>query len=154
MSISTTTNSDTAKTESTTYGSVSQCCKELGAEVLGQVGKRVQFLICTTSAVQQASQRVRKAFKKKIPIVSVDWLEKCRLEDRRVDFLDYRLDEEAEKAIQSRKERCDKEENSVTNDEIPPDDAGWSEAKSLGCCCVCHENGTEKDCPWCVNGCS
>lgn len=155
-SISTTSNNDSKTPESITYASVSNMTRELGAEVLGQMGKRVKFLICTHSAVQQASQRVRKAYKKKIPIVSVEWLEECYKRNERVDVLDYILDEEAKEAIDSRKERFIKEgEDNKTSDEfeIPPDAAGWSEAKSLGCCCVCHENGTEKDCPWCVDCC-
>jgi hypothetical protein len=26
----------------------------------------------------------------------------------------------------------------------------WSEPVDCGCCCVCHENGTEQECPWCM----
>ena len=29
--------------------------------------------------------------------------------------------------------------------------AGWTEPVSIGCCCVCHENGTTNDCTWCVD---
>jgi hypothetical protein len=137
-----------------TYSSVAQICKELGAEVLGQVGKRVQYMICTQSAVQQATQRVRKAFKKKIPIVDVSWVEECRVQRKRVDISDYKLDKEAEKAIRARQTQNEVLESTnnvdeVPQDEIPPDDAGWTDAVTLGCCCVCHENQAEKDCVWC-----
>jgi len=37
------------------------------------------------------------------------------------------------------------------NEIIPNDDAGWTEPKELGCCCLCHENGTTKDCEWCTD---
>jgi hypothetical protein len=128
------------------YNNVTLSCKELGADVKGQVCKSVQVLVCTLSAVKKATQRIRKAFKKGIPIVEVGWLEKCRLEQKRVDFETFRLDKEAEDAINNRQETIDKEKPA---EEVPPD-AGWSEAVTLGCCCVCHENGTEKECKWCV----
>ena len=34
---------------------------------------------------------------------------------------------------------------------VPDDNAGWTDPVSIGCCCVCHENGTTKYCPWCVD---
>jgi hypothetical protein len=153
VSISTLNENRNSETE-ISYSSVAQTCKELGAEVLGQVGKRVQYMICTQSAVQQATQRLRKAFKKKIPIVDVSWLEECRVQRKRVDISDYKLDKEAEKAIQARQIQNEALESTnnvdeVPQDEIPPDDAGWTDAVTLGCCCVCHENRAEKDCRWC-----
>lgn len=153
VSISTSNDSRNSDTE-ITYSSVAQICKELGAEVLGQVGKRVQYMICTKSAVQQATQRVRKAFKKNIPIVDVSWLEECRVQQKRVDISDYKWDKEAEKAIQARQIQNEALESTnnvdeVPQDEIPPDDAGWTDAVTLGCCCVCHENQAETDCRWC-----
>jgi hypothetical protein len=129
------------------FNSVSLLCKELGADVKSQVCKRVQILICTQSAVKQATQRVRKAFKKKIPLVDVSWLEKCRKEQKRAEFEPYLLDKEAEEAIKNRQQSVSEEAISA---EVPPD-TGWSEPVALGCCCVCHENGTEQDCKWCDN---
>lgn len=137
---------DSSTTEAT-YNSVSQLCKELGAEVKTQVCKRVQVLVSTRSAVQKATQRIRKAFKKRIPIVDVGWLDKCRLEGKRVDLDSFRLDKEAEAAINNRLETLDKQEPAT---EVDPN-AGWSEPVAVGCCCVCHENGSEKDCKWCAD---
>jgi len=133
------------------YSSAAQLCRDLGAEVLGQVGKRVNYMICTESAVEQATQRVRKAHKKRIPIVNIDWLEKCKQEKTLFSVNDYLMDEQAKVAIESRQK---KQDDIANNDhdggkEVPPDDAGWTEAVSLGCCCVCHENKTAKDCQWC-----
>ncbi|KAL3926766.1 MAG: hypothetical protein SGBAC_013344 [Bacillariaceae sp.] len=131
------------------YSSAAQLCRDLGAEVLGQVGKRVKYMICTESAVEQATQRVRKAHKKRIPIVNIVWLEKCKQEKAFLNVNDYLMDEQAEAAIESRQ----KKQNETANDggvvEVAPDDDGWTEAVSLGCCCVCHENRAAKDCQWC-----
>ena len=84
-------------------------CKELGAGVKSQVCKSVQVLVCTLSAVKKATQQIRKAFKKGIPIVEAGWLEKRRLEQKHADFETFRLDKEAEDAINNREEstaRC------------------------------------------------
>ena len=114
---------------------------------MSQVCKRTQVLVCTTCAVQKATQRVRKAFKKRIPIVNVEWLERCRLEKKKLDYAAYSLDDEAKKAIDNRQETL---ENDKSTEEVDPN-AGWTEAVTLGCCCVCHENGTEKECQWCTD---
>ena len=29
--------------------------------------------------------------------------------------------------------------------------SGWTEPISYGCCCICHDNNTTKDCEWCKN---
>ena len=142
------------------FKEVSQACRDLGAAVSNQICKRVHVLICTRSAVEHATQRVRKAFKKNIPLVDSAWLKKCQLERARIDFEPYRLEKEATKSIdnyskaleksddkkRSRSTDIDKEEE---DEELP--DRGWSEPADLGCCCVCHEQGTTDDCEWCVN---
>ncbi|CAJ1966670.1 unnamed protein product [Cylindrotheca closterium] len=131
------------------YSSAAQLCRDLGAEVLGQVGKRVKYMICTKSAVEQATQRVRKAHKKGILIVNIDWLEKCKQEKKLLSVENYLMDEEAKVAIESRQKKQDKTANDDGGIEVPPDDAGWTEAIALGCCCVCHENRTANECQWC-----
>eukprot|EP00534_Pseudo-nitzschia_fraudulenta_P007584 CAMPEP_0201150324 /NCGR_PEP_ID=MMETSP0851-20130426/11504_1 /ASSEMBLY_ACC=CAM_ASM_000631 /TAXON_ID=183588 /ORGANISM="Pseudo-nitzschia fraudulenta, Strain WWA7" /LENGTH=260 /DNA_ID=CAMNT_0047426973 /DNA_START=12 /DNA_END=794 /DNA_ORIENTATION=- len=138
---------------STSYNEVCRSCRDLGADVIDLVCKRVNVLVCTRAAVRQATQRVRKAIKKNKPLVSVDWLEQCRSQKRRLDFEEYRLDKEAKDGIQSREDRLQTTENDTgdsTEFEAIPD-SGWTEAEDLGCCCVCHENGTTADCPWCVD---
>jgi hypothetical protein len=140
----------TTGTAEASFNAVSKSCKDLGADVTSQVCKRVQVLVCTKSAVQKSTQRVRKAFKKKIPIVEVGWLDKCRTEQERVDFGPFRLDEEAKEAIDNRQETIDNEKEAA---DVAPD-TGWSEPVSFGCSCVCHENGAEKECKWCMDGCN
>jgi hypothetical protein len=143
----------------TSFKEVSQICRDLGADVSNQISKRVHVLICTPSAVEHATQRVRKAFKKNIPLVDSAWLKKCQVEGARVDIEPYRLEKEATASIdnyskaleksddkkRSRSTDIDKEED----EELP--DRGWSEPADLGCCCVCHEQGTTDDCEWCVD---
>ena len=94
VSVSTLKGDDSNDGSSTSYNysDVCQSCKELGATVMGVVCKRVQFLICTQKAVEQATQRVRKAQKQNIPLVSVEWLEACGKQGQKVDIDSYRLE--------------------------------------------------------------
>lgn len=133
------------------YNEVCKLSKDMGAQVTGQVSKRVQLLLCTRSAVDKATQRVRKAYKKKIPVVDVAWLEACREAGGSVDTSSFRLDELAKDAIAKRERSLGDEADPAA--EVPPD-AGWTESVSYGCSCVCHENGAGKDCQWCSSGCS
>ncbi len=133
------------------YNEVCQICKEMGAQVTSQVSKRVQLLLCTRSAVERATQRVRKAYKKKVPMVDVMWLQNCRKEGYLISMEPFRLDEEAKHAISHRENNIAADSDEVVD---VPEDAGWSEPVSFGCSCVCHENGTQKDCQWCSDGCA
>jgi hypothetical protein len=145
----------------TSFKEVAQTCRDLGADVSNQICKRVHVLICTRSAVEYATQRVRKAFKKNIPLVDTAWVQKCQLERARVDFEPYRLEKQATESIhnynKANAKSGDKKKRSSTDDNMDKEedeelpDRGWSEPADLGCCCVCHEQGTAEDCEWCVD---
>jgi hypothetical protein len=134
------------------YKAVSDQCQNLGATITGQLHRRVSCLVCNQTAVQNATQRVRKAIKKKVPIVDAAWIRQCKKEEKLVDMEPFRLDDVAVKVIESRKVKGSEvsvvAEDSTGVDDVP--DSAWSEPASLGCCCVCHENGDD-DCPWCTN---
>ena len=125
-----------------------------GATISPQVHKRVHYLICTQSAIDNLTQRIRQAIKRNVDIVSVDWVKKCIQDNRRVDVTSYVCNEVA-REIMVEKER-EKKASSVKHTEgydsdIPQDDnGGWSEPVQLDCCCVCHENGDD-NCPWCTD---
>lgn len=135
--------------EEHSFSSVSVLCKSLGAEVMSQVCKRTAALVVTASAVRQATQRVRKAYKKRIPIVETGWVDLCRANGAKEPMTPFRLEKEVEDAIRKRGERKLQEKEEEDAYAIPG--AGWSEPLAVGCCCVCHENGTEKECPWCTD---
>ena len=124
---------DDIETAPNTYNKVCRSCKELGADVIDLVCKRVDLLICSEAAVRQATQRVRKAIKRSKPLVSVTWLEQCRKQGRKMDIEEYRLDKNAKDAIQNREDRLRLLEDTLddTNYEAIPG-AGWSEPKELG----------------------
>ena len=129
------------------YKAISDLCRSLGASVTGQVHSRVTCLICNRSAVRHATQRVRKALKKNIPLVDVTWVRRCHEEGKRIAYNEYCLNELAINVLESRTIDVDTADDALALHEIP--ESAWSEPTSLGCCCVCHENGDDK-CPWCL----
>lgn len=143
------------------YKTVTETCRNLGAQISSQIHKRVHCVLCTESAVQQLTQRVRKAHKKHIPLVNVTWLEQCQEETRRFDFDKFLLPypdipstgsgddgTNKQKAIKTPTADHGNSGEEATNDP----NAGWSSPVELGCCCVCHEQNWEK-CDWCGDSC-
>lgn len=148
------------------YKTVQKLSMALGARVSGQVHKKLTLLLCTPSALREpATQRVRKAIRHGIPLVHVKWLFDCKAQNKCLEFRDkYLLDTKSKGTIKSdqpalvstsRKEISDcNGANDLTSDTLDETEedvsgAGWTPAEDLGCCCVCHENGTAEQCPWC-----
>ena len=114
------------------YSEMVKLVKDLGATVTSQICKKVNILVCTKSAVENSTQRVRKAMKQNKPIISVAWIEACRAEGTKVDYGLFRIDGAAEVAIKKRQMRVDAEgKNDFLDKETIPD-AGWTEPVALG----------------------
>ena len=131
------------------YSSIVSLCKDLGAQTTGQVHKRVDAVIATESAVHGNTQRVRKAWKKGIPVVDPSWIRSCMEEGRLVDMRRYLQQKVQAKNPTSQPKDADpdvsREGNSV------PLETDQTRMVDLGCCCVCHENASgPTDCAWCV----
>jgi hypothetical protein len=125
--------------------------KEAGAKPCNQVHKKTFCLVASESAVAGETQRVRKAWKKGIPVVDVAWVRLC-VEDACVrPFGEFLVGPDSSK----RKTKVGKgvakpaPNASVKDDADPLREAGWSKSVDLGCCCSCHETGVT-DCEWCV----
>ena len=135
------------------YKAVTDLCRTAGATVSSQVHKKVKCVLCTPAAVAQATQRVRKARKKSIPLVDVAWLFACLKQSKQLEFDAYVLDYPEQlpptKSTGSTNNDGEIHVECVDARDIP-EDAGWTEAVNVGCCCVCHENG-DTDCPWCTS---
>lgn len=99
--------------------------------------------MCNATALENRTQRVRKAAKKGCILVDVEWVRRCGEEGRRVEVEGYERNL-AEKEVVT----VAVEEDGGEGEEIDPD-AGWSEPIALGCCCVCHDTG--RDCEWCLD---
>jgi hypothetical protein len=130
------------------YKSIQELSKSLGATVTGQVHNRVSALLCTSSSLHHATQRVRKAVQRGVPLVDITWLFECKKHNRCIDMKGYLFDESEVGNIPA---VIDDESDSaihVDYEKIPEN--GWSDAVDLGCCCVCHEN-IDPDCPWCAD---
>jgi hypothetical protein len=137
-----------------TYKSACEMCIQAGASISGQVHKKVDYVIATPEAAGQSpghppTQRVRKAWKRHIPVASVEWLRECCKEGRLIP-LDQRYlwnerdSAHAPVAVQQ----------SMAAGKLPVAPVVRHEVVErkidLGCCCVCHDEGS-KDCKWCVD---
>lgn len=134
------------------YCKVAEMVRACGAQVSGQVHKKVHCVLCTPAAITKATQRVRKGKKFKIPLVNIEWIHQCIEKGEKLP-LDLFLLKYPEvqlttvKLQDENKNGAEDDNQSVDNDDLP--DAGWTSPVDVGCCCVCHENGTEADCEWC-----
>ncbi len=113
--------------------------------------KKVFAVICNRSAVNQLTQRVRKAIKKGFThLIDVEWIKQCKLEAQCVNHEQYLLTEIAKDLIEKRSHIMKAIETHNTTEKEHDEDIGWTEPISLDCCCVCHEDGRD-DCEWCVD---
>jgi len=154
-----TINKESSEATSDTYNNfklISNLLKSNGATISPQIHKRVHYLVCTTQALDNLTQRVRQTLKRNVDIVHVDWVKVCLETGVRVDAQKYlmksrarELMDEKEKA-ESKTICVEKTINDGYESDIPDEnDAGWTSPVQLDCCCVCHENGDE-NCPWCT----
>lgn len=160
------TQTQTQTGEEMTYKKACTIAEELGAKTTAQVHNRVFAVICNESAIQQSTQRVRKALKKYIPLIHVKWLQECKARGQRIDHKEYILTDDAQLVVTNREQiakdalalavssRGDNQSCQEVNvmdesdEEILNAAFGWSEPISLDCCCVCHDDDRD-DCKWC-----
>jgi len=142
-------------------------CREtlasLGATFSATVHKKTTVLLATSDAVKRRTQRVRKAAKKKIPIVLPEWLEACKAHKSQLKFDDYLLTfvpsaasaagggggdngkgEESEEGEDGKEvqEAADDLKSDLLMEHVQHFD--------LGCCCGCHDNDPPlSTCEWC-----
>ena len=140
------------------YKTLKDVLQKLGASISPQVHKRVHYLISTDTAVQNCTQRVRQALKRKVDIVDVSWVKQCSEQKMRVAVDNYLCNDSARmKSSIITKEKQKKSQIGASGDnnldgyvcsDLPG--AGWTTPINLDCCCVCHENGDD-NCPWCTD---
>lgn len=133
------------------YQDLAMLCHSAGAQVTGMVHRRVFRLIVTDGAARQNTQKIRKAQKYGVPIVSVAWLLDCRAQRKLVPF----------KLVKLPSTRTTSTLNDVIIDvgqeeqRIPLHHHRPAESRTvdidLGCCCACHELGTTANCHWCAD---
>jgi hypothetical protein len=127
--------------------------KEAGAKPCNQVHKKTFCLVASESAVAGETQRVRKAWKKGIPVVDVAWVRKCVEDACLRPFGEFLVGPDSSKRKtkvgKTKPAPKDRDASCVKDDADPLREAGWSKSVDLGCCCSCHETGVT-DCEWCV----
>lgn len=136
IAVSTLTQGDSSADSS---GTIITLCKSAGAQYTAQVHRKVYCLVASSSAVKGATQRVRKAWKRKIPVVSIDWIKQCAQTGKLLDMDDFRMQEK---------------KSSNTSAPVTSNNADVvleERTVELGCCCVCHESDDMADCEWCTD---
>jgi hypothetical protein len=142
------------------YSQLIELCKKCGAKTTGQVHKRVDAVIAAQSAVKGGTQRVRKAWKKGIPVVDPSWIRECLNQGKALEMGPYtqgplKVDSAARKKAPSSKsgdpkggDKSGKDGESV----LEKEDEGLSVTIDLGCCCLCHDTTSGRtDCAWCID---
>jgi BRCA1 C Terminus (BRCT) domain len=143
--------------EAVTYKQVALLCEQLGAKITGQVHKKVHCVVASDEAAglgqNQATQRVRKAWKKGIPVVNVNWVKEY-IATKNYSYFQTAHIPPQNQTSPSPKATSSQRSNTIAQSSQSEQkfvDKGLAERHlDLGCCCVCHEHGT-KACPWCVD---
>lgn len=139
------------------YKAVVAIVTSLGAKATGQVHKGLTGVICNPSAVHHQTQRVRKAIKRGLPLISVDFLHACQQKKELLDFRDFELKVENLKTdnrsrnannISGLDDSANADAINILTQVLEPRESQWSEPVGLGCCCICHEENDDT-CPWC-----
>jgi hypothetical protein len=135
------------------FTNVMNLCKEAGAKPSNQVHKKTFCLVASESAVAGETQRVRKAWKKGIPVVDVAWVRSCVEDGSLRPFGEFLVGPDSAKRRtkvgKGVTKSAPKDRDASVNDDADLREAGWSKSVDLGCCCSCHETGVT-DCEWCV----
>jgi hypothetical protein len=126
-------------------------CKEAGAGTTNQIHKKTFCVVATESAINGETQRIRKAWKKGIPVVHLAWVRQCIDEEQLRPFGDFLVRPSGPK----KRIKPTGEESTAKAPKDPDTDVkdeAWSEPVELGCCCLCHDTGAGvTDCEWCVD---
>ena len=126
--------------EGDSYKGLLALCESGGARCSSQVHKKVHCVVATTSAIQGETQRVRKAWKKGIPVLKADWVRQCLQVGRLIPFDDDLVPAPLVHKKEPKGAKSESRTASIIENERKVE---------LGCCCVCHDTGAT-DCEWCI----
>mmetsp|Transcript_23789 Transcript_23789/g.49572 ORF Transcript_23789/g.49572 Transcript_23789/m.49572 type:complete len:251 (-) Transcript_23789:21-773(-) len=151
-------------TQEVTYRDLTTLVQSHNGVVTQLLSKKTFALVTTSSARAAGTQKVRKAYKKGVPIVDVQWVRDCISSSTLLPLTSFRREDDVKDVVEKKnaeKQRRMEKEAGVSDVSFVPDgdpsenpDADyWSAPVSFGCSCVCHENNPDivTDCPWCVD---
>jgi hypothetical protein len=147
--------------DSASYNDVKREILALGGKISSTVHKNVDFLIASDSAVEQCTQRVRKADKYDILVLKVEYVEHCRSNKKDTNTAPFEYSnisavvknyekhakakavgvpasEEEKKPASKKKKRTASEAFTIEH------------TMACECSCTCHDHG-ESSCHYCVN---
>lgn len=141
------------------YETTKEIICKLGGRVSNSIHKRVAFVVGTPAAITQNTQRVRKACKYKIPIVTTSFLQHAEETGLLPAVDEHRLVALPQKTKEKKKKKSEKTKNPTTKDiesKSKPEPASSQESdKPMTCYCICHDPDCpphiEIPCPYCVD---
>ncbi|KAJ1458082.1 hypothetical protein M885DRAFT_614771 [Pelagophyceae sp. CCMP2097] len=134
----------------------------LGGKYSATVHKRCTFVVATAAAVDQRTQRIRKALKFNVPVVTPAFIDACEASSARPAHAAFVLAVAAEAPAAAKKggaaEGASADQGEDSADGPRPKKAKklrgdkWTGAQKvdLGCCCSCHDEG-KASCDWCLH---
>jgi hypothetical protein len=145
-----------------TYKSLTNICRALGATVTAQVHAQVHCVIATGEALEPPpTQRVRKAWQRGIPVVTLAWLTECQTERTLLPLTSYLVTAAPSLSAKLRSEHKsavdlihDQASCSNTVQENHASALVTERVLDLGCCCACHDDddaAVPTNCEWCVD---
>ena len=150
-----------------TYQMIKKMIEDMDGSCSSTVHKKVHYVIATTTAVDNVTQRIRKAIKWNIPIVSVDYIvdiyEKKTTSDNISSYLfsNEMIQERLRVYQDNLVDKCvDQDDNNNNNNKEEEKEKKRKKSSSTSqevmtcitydCSCICHDRG-EKSCSWCVS---
>lgn len=143
-----------------TYKSVASFVQQqLGATITHQVHSRVYCVIASPQAIQEPTQRIRKAWKRNIPVVTTQYIYDCVQQQNIIPIPTvnempnkYRI---LPSSSASKSSSTTKKTLSTPSEPVNHDDNVDTPERiiDLGCCCICHDNDntTNDPCEWCID---
>eukprot|EP00051_Salpingoeca_urceolata_P031915 m.495853 g.495853 ORF g.495853 m.495853 type:complete len:235 (-) comp45870_c0_seq1:75-779(-) len=154
--------------EDMTYAELKKLAGRAGAMLSGTVHRNVDCLVATATAVRRSTQRVRKAAKFGVCVVTPGYLEACCTGNKRLDpalfapaakpaatkrpRVEPNVEGNEQKELEERAGTgADTDMPVVDNAAIRIPEPYEEKVLELGCCCSCHDSG-ETSCDWCIEG--
>ena len=148
-----------------TYKTVTSFLQQkLGAAITNQVHSRVYCVVASPQAIKEPTQRIRKAWKRNIPVMTTQYIYDCYHQQIIIPIPmisdipnKYRILPPSPSQSSSKTKRTQilvntnhEGDHSTTNLDVP------ERIMDLGCCCICHDNddttiGKRDPCEWCID---
>ena len=164
-----TNNTTNSNDHNITYKSLVSLIREkLGATITNQVHRGVFCVVASPAAIRNPTQRIRKAWQRQVPVVTIQYIRDCQAQQTMLPIDDDYLVQPLQSSLLSSnpipitsstatKKAAKKKKSSLTvPDNNDHDDYHNVPERTvdLGCCCICHDSPSDANttpCEWCID---